>query len=130
MNYLGGLRGTGLVLRGDEAIAPAQYDFDGYLSSSGEITSSGEIRLATLALRDLFGRGDLHLVTPEGRRLGLRFSDKRLSREDGAAHVDVNGDLPAVTDWERQTEWVAVPKSGQRTYRTPMRDKRHSTARR
>ena len=126
MNYLGGLRGTGLLLRGQEAIAQAQYDFDGYLTHAGEVISSGEIRLSTATLRDLFGRGDLHLQTPDGRLLDLRFSDKRLSREDGAAHVDVNGDLPAAPDWAERLAWLATSSASASSFRASPRSRRRS----
>lgn len=103
MDYIGGLRGTGLLLCGDAPVAPTQYDFDGYLSKAGEVTSCGEIRLPASALKKVFGRRDLRLRTDGGRLLGLRFSEKRLSSDVGAAHVDVVGNLPAATDWRRRS---------------------------
>ncbi|WP_155856274.1 MULTISPECIES: hypothetical protein [unclassified Acidiphilium] len=40
------------------------------------------------------------LRTVEGRLLQLRFSEKSLAPScDGAAHVDVAGDLPAAAEW-------------------------------
>lgn len=68
MDYLGGLRGTGLLLCGNASVAAVQYDFDGYISNSGQVTSCGEIRLQASALREVFGLADLHLQTAEGRR--------------------------------------------------------------
>lgn len=100
MDYLGGLSGTGRLLCGNTLVAPTQYDFDGYLSSGGQVTSCGEIRLPASVLREVFGRADLRLRTVDGRLLQLRFSEKRLpSSCDGAAHVDVAGDLPAAAEW-------------------------------
>lgn len=100
MDYLGGLSGTGRLLCGNTLVAPTQYDFDGYLSSGGQVTSCGEIRLPTVVLREVFGRADLRLRTVDGRLLQLRFSEKRLpSCCDGAAHVDVTGDLPTAGEW-------------------------------
>lgn len=93
MNYLGGLRGTGLLLRGDTPVARTEYDFDSYLSKAGQVTSGGEIRLPAATLKGLFGCNDLQLRTDEGQLLKLRFSEKRLSSADDAAHVDVLTDL-------------------------------------
>ncbi|WP_208948494.1 hypothetical protein [Segnochrobactrum spirostomi] len=109
MDYLGGLRGTGVLLCEGASVAQAHYDFDGYLSSSGKVTSCGEIRLPASTLRDVFGRSDLRLRTAEGRLLNLRFSEKRQLRDDGAAHVDVEGELPAASDWRRRSGCRAFP---------------------
>ncbi|WAC28469.1 hypothetical protein [Ancylobacter sp. SL191] len=102
MDYLGGMRGDGLLLCGSGAAVPATYDFDGYLSNSGQVTSCGEIRLAAAALRQVFGRADLRLRTAGGRLLRLRFSEKRLPSGEAAAHVDIIGDLPAAAEWRRR----------------------------
>lgn len=59
MRYLGGLRGTGVLTCRDEAVARADYDLDGFLTSLGEVTASGEIRMAPDAMRGVFGRTDL-----------------------------------------------------------------------
>jgi len=99
MRYLGGLRGAGTLTCGEQTIARADYDFDGYLVKPGEVTCSGEIRTSCQALRDVFGRRDLHLLTDDGRRLSLQFSDRRLASESDAAHVNVAGDLPPVSEW-------------------------------
>ncbi|MFC7397981.1 hypothetical protein ACFQU1_12345 [Chelatococcus sp. GCM10030263] len=120
MNYLGGLRGAGLLVCGNVPVARTQYDFDGYLSEAGEVTSCGEIRLSASALRGVFGRTDVQLRTAEGRLLKLRFSEKRLSSDDGAAHVDVVGELPAAADWRR--------RSGRRDF-VPMQTNRPRSAR-
>ncbi|MEZ0212518.1 MAG: hypothetical protein ACAH27_06145 [Xanthobacteraceae bacterium] len=102
MNYLGGVRGTGLLLCGEVEIAPADYDFDGYLSKAGQVTVGGEIRLPVAVLKGVFGREDLQLRTVEGRLLRLHFTEKRHASDDGAAHVDVVGDLPGAAEWLRQ----------------------------
>ena len=105
MDYLGGLRGTGLLLCGNAAVGPMQYDFDGYLSKAGQVTSCGEIRLSASVLKEVFGRADLRLQTTDGRLLGLRFSERRMSADGGAAHVDVVGELPAAADWHHESGW-------------------------
>ena len=99
MLYLGGLRGAGVLTAGVETVARADYDFDGFLLGPGRIASSGEIRMQPEALRDVFGRTDLHLLTDDGRKLNLRFSEKRLASPSNAAHVDVTGELPSEPDW-------------------------------
>ncbi|WP_210255170.1 hypothetical protein [Ancylobacter pratisalsi] len=117
MDYLGGLRGTGQLLCAGAAVALTHYDFDGYLSNSGQVMSCGEIRLPASTLKQVFGRDDLSLRTDEGRLLNLRFSEKRLSPDGGAAHVDLVGELPAAQHWHRRSGWrapqaaAAVPSS-------------------
>lgn len=99
MQYLGGLRGIGMLTCGHEALAEADYDFDGYLTNRGEVTSCGEIRMCPQRLREIFGRNDLTLRTADGRLLRLRFSEKKLATASCAAHVEVAGDLPSASEW-------------------------------
>lgn len=100
MRYLGTLRGTGVLKSGDDATGvPATYDFDGFLRKNDEVASCGEIRMSPAALRDVFSRGDLRLLTEDGRVLFLSFSDKNLSLAADAAAVDVSGELPRPADW-------------------------------
>ncbi len=99
MHYLGGLRGVGNLTWGDEAEARADYEFDGFLAKPGQVMCSGEIRLAPEILRNVFGRRDVQLVTDDGRRLSLRFSERQLAAASDSAHVDVAGDLPAASEW-------------------------------
>ncbi|WP_316977681.1 hypothetical protein [Shumkonia mesophila] len=99
MRYLGGLRGAGNLTWGDEAGARADYDFEGFQTGPGQVMCSGEIRLAPDVLRSVFGRRDVQLVTDDGRRLSLRFSERQLAAASDSAHVDVAGDLPPASEW-------------------------------
>ena len=99
MHHLGALRGAGVLTCGGETVARADYDFDGFLTKLGQVTGSGEIRMSPEALREVFGRKDLQLLTDDGRLLSLRFSEKRLPSASDAAHVDVAGELPLVSEW-------------------------------
>lgn len=99
MQYLGGLRGAGVVASGEQALFRADYDFDGFLMNPGQVMCSGELRMPWEALRDVFGRRDLHLLTDDGRHLSLQFSEKTLRSESDAAHVNVGGDLPPASEW-------------------------------
>jgi hypothetical protein len=99
MHYLGGLRGAGILTCGDKTIARADYDFDGYLMKPGQVTGCGEIRMLPEALREVFGRKDLHLRTDDGRLLSIQFSEKRLRAASDAAHVNVAGELPPASEW-------------------------------
>ena len=101
MQYLGGFHGAGSLTCGLETIARAAYDFDGFLTRPGQIVGSGEIRMASEALRGVFGRKDVHLLTDNGRRFSLRFSEKRLRAASDAAHVDITGNLPRACEWHR-----------------------------
>jgi hypothetical protein len=99
MRYLGGISGAGTLRCGNETLARADYDLDGYTMRPGEVTGSGEIRMAPEFLRKAFRRKNLQLVTEDGRRLDLRFSEKELASGSSAAHVDVAGELPAASEW-------------------------------
>lgn len=98
LRHLGGMHGTGILKCGD-ALARADYDFDGFLRRSGDVVGSGEIRMPPEALRQLFGRKDLHLLTDDGRVLTIQFSEKHLPAASDAAHVDVAGNLPPQSEW-------------------------------
>jgi len=95
MRYIGGFRGAGVLLRGDEQIARANYDFDAYQTRPGEITGSGEIRTNRKTLKDIFGLSGLSIVTDDGRKLTLRFTEKQLRPDSISAHVEVVGELKA-----------------------------------
>ncbi len=99
MHYLGGLRGAGVLTCGDQTLARANYDFDGFLTKRGEVTGCGEIRMSPEALREIFGRTDLQLRTDDGRLLSIRFSERRLVSASVAAHVEVAGELPPLSEW-------------------------------
>ncbi|WP_245974321.1 hypothetical protein [Bosea caraganae] len=88
-----------LTSRGKE-IGRASYDFDGFFRQPVGVTSCGEIQLAAPILKEVFGRKDLQLLTDDGRRLDLTFSEKKLARSSDVAHVDVTGELPkAPRNW-------------------------------
>ncbi|TBW36135.1 hypothetical protein EYW49_14915 [Siculibacillus lacustris] len=95
MRWLGKLTGNGELSCDGTPVGRVAYEFDGYAQGGREISSSGEIRLASLELRQVFGRRGVQLRTDDGRLLGLRFSDKGLRGDLDVAHVDVTGDLPA-----------------------------------
>ena len=99
MRYLGALRGAGTLRCGGEAVAPAEYDLDGYAVPPRGVAASGELRLAPEVLRRVFGRRDLQIVTEDGRSFGFRFSEKKLTAGDAAAHVDLTDGLPDAQEW-------------------------------
>lgn len=95
MRYLGRLSGNGLLKCNDEEIARAVYDFELFFRKPLGVTSCGEIRLEPAALKEVFGRKGVQLLTDDGRLLDLAFSEKELLSTSSIAHVDVTGDLPA-----------------------------------
>jgi hypothetical protein len=99
MHYLGQLHGAGVLTCKGETVARAEYDFDGFLSKPGHVTGSGDIRMPPDKLKEVFGRADVQLLTDDGRLLSLRFSERRLGSMSDAAHVEVNGQLPAASEW-------------------------------
>ena len=100
MRYLGGISGHGELTCDGEPIARASYEFDGYFEVGIGVTSCGEIRLPADALKGVFGRSHVQLLTDDGRLLDLRFSDKKLLPAISSASVDVTGQLPSTPgDW-------------------------------
>ncbi|KZD07856.1 hypothetical protein [Oceanibaculum pacificum] len=94
MRYLGKISGTGKLQCPSGETATTAYEFDGYYRRQGGVTSCGEIQLSPTVLKGVFGLPGLQLITEDGRRLNLRFSEKTLPPNSKYAHVDVTGDLP------------------------------------
>jgi hypothetical protein len=101
MQYLGALRGAGILTGGAASLGRVDYEFDAYLVRPGEVVASGEIRMEADQLAEAFGRNGLGLQTDDGRTLDLRFSGKRLSAGSRFAHVDIYGGLPGAKEWRR-----------------------------
>ncbi|MBK1664926.1 hypothetical protein CKO38_05325 [Rhodospirillum rubrum] len=97
MRYLGGTKGSGLLTCDGEDIGRATYDFESFLKEPGGISRSGEITLAAEALKEVFGRKGVQLLTDEGSLMTLRFSEKKLPPESDVAHVDVTDEVPPPT---------------------------------
>ena len=89
MQYLGVMRGSGVLTCGEEQMGRADYDIDGFLTRPGEVVGSGEIRMSPEALNNAFGRQGLQLTTDDGRVLEVRFSGKRNDPASEAAHADI-----------------------------------------
>jgi hypothetical protein len=100
MSHLGVLRGSGMLSGRDGELGRADYELDGYLTGSGEIVASGEIRLAVPAV-DHTHVNDLKLTTDDGRVLDVRFSTRRAGSPNDVGHADVRGDLPPAKHWRR-----------------------------
>lgn len=101
MQYLGVLRGSGLLVCGGEPMGRAEYDIDGFKTKPGEVVGSGEIRMLPAELDNAFGRTGLQLTTDDGRTFDVRFSGKRVDPSEGAAHADITAGLPPPKDWKR-----------------------------
>jgi hypothetical protein len=100
IRYLGVMRGVGTLTGGEgEDLGRAEYDIDGFLTRTGEIVASGELRMDAEALTLVFGRVGLRLLTEDGQRLSVRFSGKRPGEAGNAAHVDVTEGLPSAKKW-------------------------------
>lgn len=91
MRYLGTISGDGMLTWEGQDIAPASYEFEGYMQQE-HVTSCGEIHSPANILRGVFGRTDVQLRTQDGRMLTLKFSEKTLPPNSTVAHVDVTGD--------------------------------------
>lgn len=101
MQYLGALRGGGMLIGTTGPLGRVDYELDAYLVRPGEVVASGEIRMKSEELNEAFGRHDLSIRTDDGRILGLRFSGRRLSQTSDVAHADVRGGLPDAKEWRR-----------------------------
>lgn len=88
MRYVGGISGTGILKCGDEEVARVSYELDGFYMEPVGITRSGELRVDSDALKGVFGRKDVQLITEDGRVFDLTFSDKELRPDCDATHVD------------------------------------------
>jgi len=95
MRYLGAIRGAGTLAAVDgQALGPAEYDIDGFVTHTGEVVGSGELRMEPPLLGAAFGRRDLCLKTDDGHTLALRFSGNQLAPRCAAAHIDVTSGFP------------------------------------
>jgi hypothetical protein len=101
MRYLGSLHGRATLACGVEVFGQADYDFDGFVGPAGQVMANGEIRMSPEILRSLFGRRDLQLLMNDGRVVSLRFSERKLTPDGDAAHVDIAGGLPPAADWRQ-----------------------------
>jgi hypothetical protein len=103
MRFLGKLCGAGSLRCGEQTLGRAEYELDGYVTHTGEVVASGELRMSAESLDDAFGRNDLSLATDDGRVLKVRFSGRQQRRTTAlAAHVDVSGEgLPPARQWRR-----------------------------
>jgi hypothetical protein len=100
LRYLGRLSGRGVISQNGEAVAEADFDFDGYFNAGTGVTASGEIQAPPEVIESLFGRPELQILTKEGLLLDIHFSDAKLAPGADAAHVDVTGPLPGPSgDW-------------------------------
>jgi len=97
MRYLGGISGTGVLKCDGEEIARVSYELDGFYMESTGVTRSGELRVSADALKGVFGRNDVQLLTDDGRVFHLRFSDKELRPAADVAHVDATDELQPAT---------------------------------
>lgn len=86
---------------GQQALSPAEYDFEGYRDVGGQISVNGEVRLAPEILKDLSVHQRLQLQTDGGKIFNLRFSRRRLPLACDIAHVDLIGDLSGIASWTR-----------------------------
>ena len=101
MRHLGTLRGSGTLEHDGGAVGRADYEFDGYVVKPGEISASGEVRMAPPLLAGAFGRRGLAIRTDDGHLLTLRFSAKWVPDTADIAHADVTGGLPTEKMWRR-----------------------------
>lgn len=99
MRYIGGISGTGTLKCNGEEVARVSYEFDGFYTEATGVTRSGELRIPADALKSVFGRKDVQLLTDDGRIFDLSFSDKTLRPATDIAHVDATDDeaVPAAS---------------------------------
>lgn len=100
MKYLGRIEGEGTLTAGGVHVDTATYEIDGFLKPKIGVSGSGEIRASANALSRVFGRRDIQIVTGDGRRIDVRFSERKMAPGARVAHVELSGALPtARADW-------------------------------
>lgn len=72
-----------------EEFARAAYDFDHFFKKAVGVTSCGEIRASALALKEVFGRKSVQLLTDDGRFLDLSFPEKVLLPSNEGAQAPI-----------------------------------------
>jgi len=77
-----------------EEFARAAYDFDHFFKKAVGVTSCGEIRASAVALKEVFGRKSVQLLTDDGRLIDLSFSEKVVLPSGESTHVNVTEELP------------------------------------
>ncbi len=77
-----------------EEFARAAYDIDRFFKKAVGVTNCGEIRASAVALKEVFGRKSVQLLTDDGRLLDLSFSEKVLLPPSESAHVNDTEELP------------------------------------
>jgi hypothetical protein len=92
MRYVGSISGKGVIKCDGEEIARVSYEFDGFYTESTGVTRCGELRISADALKSVFGRKDVQLLTDDGRIFDLSFSEKSLRPATDIAHVDATDD--------------------------------------
>jgi hypothetical protein len=92
MRYLGGISGSGLLKCEGVEVARVSYELDGFYTKTNGVTRSGELRISADALKSVFGRKDVQLLTDDGRIFDLSFSDKNLRPATDIIHVDATDD--------------------------------------
>lgn len=103
MRYVGGISGTGILKCGGEEVARVSYELDGFYMEPVGITRSGELRVDADALKGVFGRKDVQLITEDGRVFDLTFSDKELRPDCEATHVDAMNQAEAAPPSARRS---------------------------
>jgi hypothetical protein len=95
MRYLGSISGRGVLTCAGEEIAPVSYELDGFYMEPAGVTRCGEIRIDADALKGVFGRDGVQLLTDDGHLFHLSFSDKELRPAPDAVHVDATDEMSA-----------------------------------
>ena len=98
MRYLGRLHGEGVVTQSGRDIGRASYDIEGFAVHQRGVTGSGEIRLETSDLDQVFGSFNVRLRTDDGHLLDLHFSEKKRGSDGDVAYVDIRGGLPIIVE--------------------------------
>ncbi len=95
MRFLGSISGRGVLTCAGEELAPVSYELDGFYTEPAGVTRCGEIRADADTLKEVFGRAGVQLLTDDGHRFDLSFSDKELRPAADAVHVDATDEMSA-----------------------------------
>lgn len=88
MRHRRSISGTGILMCDGEEIARVSYELENIGIETTGVMRSGELRISADALKGVFGREDVQLLTDDGRIFDLRLSNKVLRPATDGAHVD------------------------------------------
>lgn len=87
MRHRRSISGTGILMCEGEEIARVSYELEGVDTETTGVMRSGELRISADALKGVFGRPGVQLLTDDGRTFDLWLSNEEMRPAADGAHV-------------------------------------------